>query len=367
MNTPIVLATTFTLMLVGCDATATLGTDPRRAGTSSETQTSLQAFADSVSQVQLLGGETVIAARQMTPQGTTTSSSYIDYSSLSGFRQEDVFVQDELHTLRNNRAINENVEYRVSSLCNRDSMFPSQTGSGSTRAGFTFSFHDLTDEERIQLQYPIPTAETFMKGKQPPDVLFRLGSRWKVIVPGPFYIDSRENFLRVYQNDTLIGWMISKSSSRLFPVIDFGDYIVTDLDGNQYAPNFGMASGSWPYDSLGFYWGSPRADTNGRDLLLPYRWKFLAGTSRLLRKAHATKLPAIVFDNNGGPVAYTFSVDVTSDTGAAFARIPGGATALRSPYGWGAYIDGYRITYFDIESNSAITFGDRLDIPKLDP
>ncbi len=366
------LALAICALLAGCDTSATLGTDLRQAGTSSETQTSLQALADSAHNISLLTGSNNYATRKATAQTDTFIGSYSTTYGDPHYQSSKIYrlYNPSLVSRYDDQLIESDIEYKISTGIDEMNIIILQTGSGTTRSGVSFSFHIAAPIDRTRLMYTPPNGGIAIAGH--PDVLYTINSRWEIIVPGPVYENEFANNAPVYENNLQIGWLIHKRGCGYTPLINFKSYDLVDLNGNRFDPKIKLPSRDWPNDSLGFFWDKPLADTNKQDLLLNYHWKFLKGTSQSLMHANFIHRPTIIFDteearssrNTSGE--YEFQLSIQADTGSGFTRIPYGAQYIRASKGWGASIHSPSVYSFP-NTGEVLTIRKPLNIPSLDP
>lgn len=357
MNTQNFLAMTIFVMLAGCDTSATLGTDLRRAGTSSETQTSLQALADSIAELRFAQKKNEFAARQqdptMTPVGNLRAFAYITgmWATIS-YDTDSLFLNNSASSVQSERMINTNVDYYTLMVYPTQSPLASAEGFGEARSGFKFSFRTFDDSDRVRLNYQ--TTQITSEYQCWNDILFRLGNRWETIFPGSDNPPLEK--LPIFENSKQVGWLINPAlhsttggGPRYVFFQGFNGYQVTDMLGYPYFPTPLKTTKHWIFDSLGVFADAPYPDSTGEDLLMPYRWSFLPGTAQIIQHSKNAAIAEFekkdAADLNHPNGQYPVEISFPSDTGCGIARIKGGAKFTSSATGagvkllFGAYVD----------------------------
>lgn len=351
---PLALAAVF----VGCD-----GAGPDQAGTSSETQTALQAFADSLSTIRMpVSGQTAAARRS----STSDTSVYWDVSTFRDPMRLGYFADSyywgpsgaadpqggvppywqanvaERYQWDSVVAGPEGPRQRFAKtrvtpavhwheedmIAQKDSLW--LHGEGVTRWGFRWSFRemDASDFDRLGLSRE---AKPFRMRPR----LYSFGEEWQVAVLDADY----EPFdtLPLYRDGVRVGYLsLLPGHPGGMSIDNWSDYGIFDSDGRQYIPRpLGKPSGPWPYDSLGVVWGALQADGSG-GWILPYRWQFLPGAARALATGGCVCSVTVTqglpwLGDRVDSMARTIPIETfPTDKGSSYLRVPAIAPEARS-------------------------------------
>lgn len=281
------------LSLVSCDS----GTK-HTEGTSSETQSSLQALADSLAEIDYAAAfeaAPALASRTSSEAilnpakppswriwygwdletGARISRLQSTHFYLAGVDSE--LIMDTIRFVDSTKNVRIAIKRLWTSFLDGqhwERMLESTT-EGWTRAGFHYRSVRLSVEDRSRLSldarlYPTDNWEAWDNA-----VLFSLGSEWELVATPLLRTDS----LPLFRNGALTGWAVKLPGLfPSWPVFDFDGYRVWDLQGGLVNPRTLEPRSGWLGDSLGIFWGDMSLDSTGSDLLVPFRWRFLPGT-----------------------------------------------------------------------------------------
>jgi len=296
-------------MLSACDDSAGLGTDTRLVGTSSETQTALQALADSLATIKLSDRPNAAATRftnrQMLSDDSLPKASklYFDDPSFetpmlfadytrpfnmsiridSAFAFQTRYAPIEIGP-QGARQVQETQmatsmiflhQWEVASTKDTTNLY----GSGTTRSGFAFSYKSIDSTEAACYLYPRRRVRDIFRPR-----LYTFGQGWHVVVPGGFFGLAGDDTLPLYRGRALVGWMICNGQSATRPVWDFSKYIVHDLEGRAYPPRDIGTISPWAFDSMGLFF--TQLHKNGdSSVSATYSWNLFPGTAEAMQRA----------------------------------------------------------------------------------
>jgi len=325
--------TTVCGLLTSCDTAKPV----QDAGTSSETHSSLQAFADSLALARVPEDSTAIAGRMKMYGNPDVPIPGYDayYSTLSdGSRfaaqiivRETVFPEIERTVFRSGPDCMIQDTQLVVQGIGRPKAFH---GNGLTRAGFRFSWRMLDSAE-----YP-GYGQNVHVGLNPA-LVYEFGKRWKVIVPSmelAKWFDS----LKVFgdQGYRQIGWLVRSDYVWVRPINDWSKFQVVELEGGTIHPGKLPTTTGWPADSLGIFPTGMKWAPDGSTLLLPFHWNLLPGTAANVALSQETNcrvklrrgpaMPQLSVQDSIIAVPFRLAADSGSDT----VRIHNAKSALDS-------------------------------------
>lgn len=332
------------LVLAACDS-KTLEAE----GTSSETQTELQALADSIAMIHAPGQPNLppVAGRALRASeseiiGEVNTLYWYGFdartNSMGAYissNRSRVVGLDSVEFLDSVRWIDGAMDLlrvrRTLRLPSGVGVLQEETAAGTTRTGFRFLRTLLASEDRARLALDprrFPTGDNEA-------TLYALGNGWELAIPETWttYPDS----FPLFRNGKPVGWMIQSPGTPLQrPVNDLSGYVVHDREGRKHLARSLPVRTGWIADSLGVFWGDSHLDPQAGDLRLDVRWRFLPGTVASVHTLDSTGLR--IWDPLDSTLQVA-SVVFDRDVGAGQVRFPGLApggvmASRRLNYAW---------------------------------
>ncbi len=363
MNLRHILTFGSALLLGACDLSSTTNPDNRQAGTSSETQTSLQALADGLQTI-VMNNQKSSAARSTAAVANSDTFTFDSYNlGMDWIRP--YFIQrtqswilfpgtDSAQRVSVSRHINSKNDWFDSSftlLANNTTFRLSGSGRSRNGIGYEWKYVDSSD-----LPSSFPNRNRIIVEAS---LVIRFDKRWKVLyTPHVCQNEQQCDLMAVFQNGNQVGWMsFTKNGAESGERISVLVCKLFDLNRNRVHPTQIPADSFWLGESLGVKFGDGRIDNNGKDLLIPYRWQFLPGATK--HKPGDTAfdidsiagLPRFTIDSTpSNPCRFEEIVPITfsSDSGAGTAIIHDvanclshnkGILDLQRGWSWATYSD----------------------------
>lgn len=317
------------LSLAACDSTTS---STGAQGTSSETQTILQALADSLLVVRVPDAPSTSDAAPLLAAGRGSAegpwvptaferTTFAYWTEDPGGRNayvSRVSARPEGDVL----ALYDTARHLTAELELRTRARWVQTGSDqqidvaastlesevTTRDGFRFEWRRLEPADRESLR--LDTLGIVSQYPFQQSILYIFEGGWNLVVP-----DASSRLLPLLRGGRIAGWLEPRDSTWTIPIKDFSRWRVRDLEGGVFLGRDLPRKASWEGDSVGLFFGTPRADSTGTRLVVPYRWRLLPGTVATAAEGGAPRLEGFA---EGASFAFEgFAIPADSGSGVA--------------------------------------------------